>query len=285
MSSDKLEAYRHSGKYTAQGLLLPIAAAAIVAYPLGLIYSLLIGRIPFIYVNVLITLGYGFLLGWITRHFVRRGLVRHPGLALLCGALAGAIGLYFDWNGHLRVVFQGGPWLYLPDEMANVIPFLYEQGSWGLKSGGNVTGLALVTVWAAEAAMIIGVAAYLPWRFVALTPFSEKHQVWLEEHKTIDTLHAFTDAAHLAALKAGDLLPLTAAKPRAEDDAMFTRLTLKRSSQCDTFCTVRVQNVTLEWDKKGNVKEKVSDLSGDLVLPASMFELMAQFELLKPTKS
>jgi len=285
MSSEPLEAYRHTGKFTWPGVLLPVLVAAAIAYPLGLVYSLLIGRIPFIYVNVLITLGYGLVFGWISGRLVQAGKVRNNALALLVGALAGIVGLYFDWNGHLRNIMQGGPALYSPGEVLGVIPFLYDHGSWGLKSGGNVTGPALAAVWLAEALLIVGLAAYLPWRFVNRTPFCEQDQVWLRDRKVVDTLGAFTDPAQRAALAAGDITPLTQARPRAEDDAAFTRLLLKRADRCGTFCTVRIQEVRHHWDDKGRVKETAKDLTGDLVLPSAHFDLITKFESLPITKA
>lgn len=285
MSTAPLEVYRHSGRFTPSGLVLPLVGAAAFAFPLGLVYSHLIGKIPFIYVNVLITLGYGLSLGWIARLFVRAGRVRNPAMALLIGGLGGLLGLYFNWSGHLRVIFQGGPWLYGPEEILNVIPFLYGHGSWGLKSGGNVTGAALAAIWSLEAVIIVGAAAFLPWRFVARTPFSEADQAWLDQRLVIDTLQAITDPAARAAVATGDLAPLASLPARAEDDAQFTRLVVRRHPTASALCTLRVQDVHLTWDANNRVKERTIDLTGERVLPAAQAGLLARAQQIAPAKA
>ena len=282
MNADTLEAYRHSGKFRAEGLVLSVAAAAALGFPLGLAYAYLLRWVPFIYVNILATFGYGFVFGWVTTRILKASQMRNAALAALCGLAAGLLALYGEWSGHLHTLFEDAPWFFRPDQIVRTIPLLYEQGTWGLRSGGNVTGIPLALVWVAEAGIIVGLAALLPFTFVRDTPFCEKTKAWLDEEKKINTLETFTDPAHLAALKAGDIMPITQAKPKADNAAVFTRLLLKRSPKCNLFCTLRVQDITVSIDRKGNVKEKVRDLTRDLIIPASMFDLMTKFEDFKP---
>lgn len=280
--SDTLTAYRHSGKFNAPGLVLSLVAAAAVGFPLGLAYAYLIRWIPFIYVNFLVTLGYGFAFGFMTTWILKASQVRNTALAGLTGLMVGVIAFYCEWSGSLHALFDEAPWFFRPDQVVRGMQILYEEGSWGLRSSGNVTGIPLAIVWLIEGGIIVGLSAGLPWSFVRDTPFCEKSKVWLDEEKKIDTLESFTDAGQLAALKSGDLMPLTAAKPKADNAAVFTRLLLKRSPNCKTFCTVRVQDVTVSIDNEGKVKEKTEDHTADLILPASMFDLVVKFEEFKP---
>ena len=280
--SDTLEAYRHSGKFNAAGPVLGVAAAAIVGIPLGLAYSYLIRWVPFIYVNFLATLGYGFAFGWMTTRILKFTHVRNTVLAALTGLAAGLVALYGEWSGHIHTLFEDAPWFFGPEQIMRGMQYLYENGSWGLRSGGNVTGIPLAMVWLIEAGTIVACAALLPFTFVKDTPFCEKTRCWLDDEKKIDTLETFTDDAQLAALKAGDLMPLVDAKPKAANAAVFTRLLLKRSPRCTVFCTLRVQDVSISIDSDGKVKEKTEDHTGDLIIPASMFDLIAKFEDFKP---
>jgi hypothetical protein len=280
--SDTLEAYRHSGKFNLSAVGLSLGAAAVAGFPLGLAYSYLIRWVPFIYLNMLATCAYGGVFGWMTMRLLKAGQVRNTGLAALCGLGAGLLALYGEWSGHIHTLFDEAPWVCTPEEILRGMKILYEEGSWGMKSGGNVTGIFLALVWIAEAGLIVGFAILLPWAFVKDTPYCEKSRRWLDEQKKINTLETITDPAQLAALKAGDIMPIVSAKPKADNAAVFTRLLLKRSAQCPVFCTLRVQNITISIDKKGNVNEKAADLTGDLIIPASMFDLMAKFEEFKP---
>ena len=281
MSADTLETYRHSGKFNAPALGLAVGAAVAVGVPLGLAYAYAVRWIPFIYINFFVTLGYGFAFGWLTTRILKAGHVRNTMLAALSGLAAGLIALYCEWSGHIHVVFEDAPWFLRPDEVVRGVKLLYESGSWTFHNQA-VTGIPLAIVWLIEAGIIVGLAAAMPFGSVGDTPYCEQSKCWLDEEKKIDTLETITDAAPLAALKAGDIMPIVQAKPKAEGAAVFTRLLLKRSEKCQKFCTLRVQDITVSIDSKGNVKEKVENLSGDLIIPASMFDLIAQFEHFTP---
>ena len=281
MNADTLETYRHSGKYNALGVVLALGAGAALSFPLGLAYAYLIRWIPFIYVNFFATCGYGLAFGWLTTRILKGNRVRNTTLAALCGLGAGLLALYGEWNGSLHVVFNDAPWLLRPDQVVRGIKILYADGSWSFH-GSNVTGIPLAIVWVIEAGLVVGISFALPFTFVRDTPYCEQTRVWLDEEKKINTLETITDAAQLAALKAGDIMPIVHAKPKADNAAVFTRLLLKRSPNCSIFCTLRVQDVTVSIDNEGKVKEKTEDLTKDLIIPASMFALLTQFENFKP---
>jgi len=287
MSTDTLDTYRHSGKFTVQGLLLPVAAAAVVGFPLGLAYAYLVRWIPFIYVNVLVTFGYAFAFGWLTTRLLKTGRVRNTVLAATAGLVAGVLAVYWDWNGHVHVLFEDSPWFFLPGQILAAMGYLYDHGSWTIGHGGSpgdtVSGIPLAIVWVVEAGIIIGIAAYLPFKFVADTPYCETTGTWLDVTKNIDTLDSIDDPAQVALLKGGSLQPLLEAKARPVGSLIFTRLCLKRSAQPGPFCTLRVQKITIKIDKKGKSQETVKAYSGDLILPLSMFDLIAQFEDFKST--
>jgi len=287
MSSDTLEVYRHSGKYTTSGLLLPLAAAVTVGYPLGLAYAYLIRWIPIAYINLLVTFGYGFVFGWLTQRLLKSGRVRNKVLAGICGTLAGLIGLYWNWNGHLHVLFKDTIWFFRPDQIGQAMAYLYDHGSWTISSHGSeggepVTGLFLAAVWLAEAGVIVGASAFIPYSYISSTPYCEKSGAWLDQAKKIDTLESIDDTAQVALLQTGNLQPVLDAKPRADGARVFTRLCLKRAKQPTSFCTLCVIRVTRRTDKKGKVQETSKFLTGDFVIPSSMFDLLAQFEDFRP---
>lgn len=286
MSSDTLDTYRHSGKFTPQGLLLPIATAAIVGFPLGIAYAYSVRWIPLVYVNLLVTCAYGFAFGWLTKWLLQQGRVRNPSAAAACGFISGVIALYWNWNGHVHVLFPEGGWFFRPDQIARAMGYLYDNGSWtighGGSGGGAVTGVFLAIVWVAEAATIIGFATVIPYSFISSTPYCETTGAWLAANRNIDTFEVIDDPQKSAELKSGSLQPLIDAKAREPGSLRFTRLCLKRSPTIQTFCTVRVMRVTQKIDKKGKIQETVKSLSGDLVIPPDMFELITQFENYKP---
>ena len=285
MNSETFEVYRHSGKFGLHGPLLTLAIAAVAAFPLGFVYSYIVRWIPFIYVHVFATAGYGFAMGLVAGYGLRLGKVRNTTVAFLTAMVAGIIALYFAWSAHINATFHGAPILATPGEVLVAMRHLYEEGSWAMRGGGALTGIPLAIVWVVEALIIMGFVIGTAFFMIANTPFCELNQCWLDKEKKIDTLESFTDAEQVAAFKAGDLSPLAKAKPRTPGSPTFARLTLKHSPRCNDFYTVRIQDITIVRDKEGKPSEKVTDITKDLMLPHSMFELIAKFEGFKAAET
>ena len=191
MPSEIFDTYRHSGKYGLHGPVLTVVAALAVGFPLGFAYGYLMKWIPFIILRVFGTAGSGLAFGFLTMWLMKTGKVRSTPVAALCGAVAGLVGLYFVWNGHIHTLVNKAPLLCPPDTMVATMSYFYEQGTWGLRGSGNVTGIMLALVWAVEAAIIIGLSALIPFGTISDTPFCEKNQCWLDQEKKIDTLEEF----------------------------------------------------------------------------------------------
>ena len=277
MSFEPLPVYRHSGKFGIHGPIAAIVVAGAIGFPLGFVYAYAMKWVPFVYVNFLLTAGYGFAFGGATGLLMKWARVRNTPVALLSGLIAGLLALYFNWNGHIHALFDGAPALNSWQGILAGMQVLYEQGSWGLSHSGSVTGIPLAIVWVVEAIVIVGLAALISMAMVFDTPFCEKNQCWLDKEKKISTLQSFTDPEHVAALKAGDLGPLAQAKPRETGAMAFARLTLKHSPRTQEFCTVRVENVTVET-KNGETNERTQELTRDIMVPPATFELLSKFE-------
>ncbi len=281
MSPGASPLYKHSGRFSGTGLLLALAAPATVAFPLGYIYAYLIKYIPFIYLNFIITGGYGFASGAFTGWLLQRGKVRNNALAALAGVSAGFFALYFAWSAHIHSMFDHAPIVFYPEEILRGVNLLYQQGSWSLH-GSEVKGIPLAIVWAVEAAGIIGLSTITAYAMVSQTPFCERADCWLSKERTISGLDAFSDPTQIAAFQAGDVSSLSKAKLRTTGSATFGRLKLKYSDGCDEFCTLTVSNVTSATDSKGNVKERVKIIAGNILLPKSMLNTLGELDKPKP---
>lgn len=278
MSTASFEVYRHSGKFNTYGPIVAILAALGGGMVLGFAYAYIMKWIPFIYVNFLLTLGYGFVLGFACTAIVKASRMRNKTVAITTSVFVSLIAIYMAWNGHIHSLIDGAPLLCLPHQVWKIMQILYENGSWGLRSGGAVTGIPLAIVWVIEAGMIGGFIVFMVHSFIADTPYCEQSQCWLDEEKKISTLAAFEDPEQLARLKAGDLGPLSQAVPRPIGSESYARLTLMQSPSCDLFCTVRIENVTETTDKNGSTTEKAARLTDNLILPSAMSGLISKFE-------
>jgi hypothetical protein len=245
---------------------------------LGYAYAYFMRWVPFIYLNIFATIGYGALFGVLTGLLMKYGRVRNNAVTTITAAVVAFIALYCAWNGHIHATFRDAPILVFPDEMLYGMKQLYRDGSWGMSAGAPVTGVLLALFWVGEAAVILGMAVFVAFRMISELPYCETSRCWLEKTKKIDTLGTFTDPAQRAAFKSGDLGPLTQAQRRPENAAQWTRIVLKHSPNCQVFNTVRLQEVTLQFDKKGNPKQSAKNLTRDLILPPDMFGLITKFE-------
>jgi hypothetical protein len=281
MSSNIHPFYSHSGKFGLHGPILALAAGVIVAFPLGIIYSYLIKWIPFIYLNMFITIGYGFAFGLMTGALMKFAKVRNLPVALVTGLAVGLFAWWGSWNGCARALIGSrAPWILTPHQMSLFIKVLYQEGSWGIgfSSSAPVTGVLLAIFWLVEGAVIVGLCTFASYLAIARTPFCELHDCWLSKEKKIDKLDAFVRPEHLEAFKAGDITPLDQSQPRVPASGRFARLTLKHSDTCHDFCTLSIANVTLAPDKKGNLKEKEEELMTNLLVPKSMFDYLSKFD-------
>lgn len=268
--------YRHSRKFGAHGPLLNLLVAVAVGFPVGLIYAYITTWLPFVYLNALITVGYGALVGVVGAEIMKRCRVRNNAVAVVGALASGLVVLYFIWSAHVHVTYKGAPILSGPAAILEAMRDLYARGSWTLK-GTVVTGIPLAIVWAVESVIIVGMTTLVAATNIADTPYCEENQCWLDQEKTIDTVSAFTDPEQLSSLKQGDLRPLTQAQPKAPDALKWTRLTLKHSSKCQAFCTVRLSEVT-RTVKNGSTQDRALDLTGNLILPHSSLALLTRFE-------
>ena len=148
----------------------------------------------------------------------------------------------------------------------------------GFSSDSPVTGIPLAIVWIAEAGIIIGAGVFLAYGAVAHTPFCERHQCWLSEEKKIDKLDAFVLPDQIEAFKAGNIAPLEQAKPRVPASGRCARLILRHSPQCEEFCTLSIENVSVSLDKNGKQQEKTERLMTNLQVPKSLFDYLARFD-------
>jgi hypothetical protein len=277
MHATTIHAYKHSGKFSFAGPVAAIAIALIAALPLGMVYAYAVKWIPIVYLNVLMTAGYGLAFGAMTMWVLKRTKVRNTAVAALVALIVGLIALYGAWNGHFHALWEDPPLVAPPLAIWVLMQVLYEAGSWSLRGSDNVSGIPLAIVWIIEGGVILVLTVVTAAEKIRSTPFCEATQRWLDRERKLDTLAPFSDPAQLAALKSGDVAPLLDAKPRESNSPAFARVTLRDAEGCDTFCTMELENVTVTRDSEGKQKEKTDSITGQLVLPHAMRDLVEKF--------
>src|SRR5512140_1469957 len=139
--------YRPSGKFGLSSLLwtplfgIPAAVAVAAAYAYATLYIPLFGV-----GSVLLTAGFGLLVGVIAAAGIGRGKARHPGLATLLGLGVGLVALYASWAVWIFAFFRRSgaevalaDLLLQPGPLWRIIGAVNAQGAWSIK-GSTPTG-------------------------------------------------------------------------------------------------------------------------------------------------
>ena len=175
--------YRHSGKAPVLGLIL-MGIAGFVAVPiLGLIYGYLLRYIPFIYINILIVVGYAYAVSFVISKVAKYGRVRNMLLIGLAGFFFGLLADYIGWVSWIAAMSGDPSYLiafFFPLDVFTIITEIAKEGAWSL-SGTTPTGAFLYFVWFVEACIVIGGSTYLSIKALAETPYCEDSDIWADK--------------------------------------------------------------------------------------------------------
>jgi hypothetical protein len=247
---------------------------------LAIVYAFAIHYIPFVYLNLLMTLGMGMVVGWVVSREAKGSRIRHGILPALIGFACGFSGLYVAWAADLiaRIgVPQGqSPLVGLdPRVMASYMTVFYENGLWTIGKNGNaVSGLPLLAIWLLEAGVIVGLAGLVPWSDFKQNVYCEACDQWTRSEKDVarlqetggDDLPGRILAGNIAAL--GDV-------PRAPPDAMqFLRVNVWCCETCTGTNALELERVTIKLDKENKPSEKTASLISRLLISDADVELV-----------
>lgn len=285
--------YKPSGKFSLI-FILNLLLVSVTAFPiLGLLYAYCIWYIPFVYVNFFITLGFGFLIGFVTALFViKKGKVRNPFLGLFIGLIAAFFALYFHWAIWIDLVINAGEsygsdrigitvsnieflqvfsLIFRPDLVFEYISQINEYGTWGIR-GATASGAFLWVVWSIEFSIVIAISGFLSY-LEAKKPFSESTNSWYEEI-TLPALSYIKDQQQMIA----DIL--------ASNHSSFDLLSKSIDSESDSHSVftlyksksgknyLSVDNKTSKVDGKGNIKFDSDEIVEYIAISSELSKLL-----------
>jgi hypothetical protein len=270
--------YRESGGVTVAGLAAGIGGGLVAAVVLAFAYSYLISYIPFIFLNILCTVGYAFALGASVAALFRWGKTRNSTVGMFVATVVALASYYLSWAVWLSIVVSGGgfsisSWALAADPLGlwEVLQAVNERGVWtiGHGHGGSqnkdaVSGVLLWLCWGAEAVVVLAVAPVAAWKGLTAHPFCESCRTWCAEERGVALIRAAESDELKRRFEAKDFLYLKTVGPRAEGDLDWCRLDLHRCPGCGRTNTLSVQRDKLKVDRKGkqtvNSKEVLRDL-------------------------
>jgi hypothetical protein len=239
------------------GVLVGLVAGAVAAIVLAVLYAYGTIYIPVVQLEVLLTALFGAAIGASTAGAMHAFKVRSRVVIVGASLVLGVFGWALSWLPWLHATFARmdmhlsfDPWT-----LSQAIAAIYENGTWsiGRSSTTAVSGGLLGIVWAAEAAIIVGLSTFVGVSKSADRVFCEKCDSWctvLPDRARFDVGAA--DQLRTALLGEADLAVLQSAPvPTAAD--RWLSLTLGFCPRCGETNVIAIDDVKQTADRNGNV--------------------------------
>lgn len=254
-----MQTYQLSSEKPILGILLTLVTSLLSCAILSFLYSLLIYYIPFIYVLFILTLGFGFVLGFLIALGAQYGHVRDAKFVALCGIVFGIVGVYASWAVWLS--YSGSALIWHPLDIIEIIPEIAYEGVWKIGSF-KPTGILLYGVWGLEALMIVVTSWLGAMGTYADAAYCEHCRAWIKLDDTykidlenIDTHH---ERHKIEKLDFESLKKLKKYQKSNASDAVpppMTQLNLKKCSSCANLCLMDITEITFSVQKQGSSSE------------------------------
>jgi hypothetical protein len=268
--------YEHSGKFGLIGPIYMFIFGAVGTLVLSAIYGYAIYYIPFIYLNFLITLGFGACVGILVGYGGKLGKVRNSGLLLIFGLIFGILAEYAGWVSWVFAFSKQQALALHPLDIFAVVMLVGQEGAWSI-FGWTPTGAALFAIWGIEAIMVIGTSALASWGVVSSTPFCEHCNRWVEDRNSITPLEPIVDPDQFKSKleRSGAEVVKALKKINAGNDA-YTQLDLINCPGCEYSYYLSLKSINVEVDSKGKEKKDENDIVENYILTTDSYRTISQ---------
>lgn len=277
--------YTPTGKAPFSSLIITIVLGTIAGIILAAAYVLLQWFIPIVYFNFIITLGFGFGLFYALDFLHKNGKIRNLKFAILSAIIAAIVGYYIHWALFVSLMFNtdgtiGDIWLsssfdsegfmyflLYPSELFEAVAFLNEIGTFSLKSS-VVSGAFLWVIWAIEAVVMIAFPIVLLTGGQSTKPFSEVQNSWMDS-RTLNGIFPFVQDKDILKrdFEQGNVDAIRTPLTDEEIGDQFMVASVYELLD-DPHQYITITNVSLEYDKKGEVKRKEDIVLKYFCMPA-----------------
>jgi hypothetical protein len=199
--SRELNFYKPSGAAPASGVVATLVGGVLLGSLLGAVYAFVNHHDPLMYLNVLLLLFFGAVLGGTVSKGVRQFRIRNPFIAFAIAFVVFVVAYAVHWFFYLATVavdWEGGSsfdisaivglaffFMQQPAEALGFLRELNSQGVWSLtslssrSSGISPKGIVLTVIWVVEALALFYYSVSGPWE-EACKPYSERQDKWMD---------------------------------------------------------------------------------------------------------
>ncbi len=280
--------YKHSGAVTLHGAGLAGAVGIVAAIVLGSIYAYADLYIPIIYLNLLLSAGFGAGVGAIAALVMRWGKVRNVPVALAIVGVLTVAAYFVSWVVWICAVLdrfsdQPRPFSQVdlalhPGMLLRTILAINEIGTWSMghsyssTSSGkeNVSGVMLWLAWAGEAVLIFGASLKVTQWLVSDLPFCERCQAWCTPALDVARFGPAARPEMLRRMVAHDFDWLySLGRPQA---GRWVSISHQACLTCGELHTLTVKDASRTVDKKGREKKAEKVVANKLLVTAAEVE-------------
>jgi hypothetical protein len=264
--------YRHSGAVPPTGILLAAILGTPTALILGALYGYGVYHIPYIYLNLFLTLALGFLVGTMTGLGAQLGNLRNDTVVKGLGVILGLVALYANWVAWIYAASEQTILTFEPPAIVAILREAAIDGVWSIFDWFP-TGPFLYGFWLLEAAAVLGVSVYAAWFRIGNVPFCERCRKWLDKPLTIGPLAPIFEIDRIrTSLEQGDARGLDELEPGLAEGGFYTDIELRQCPKCLQFHLLTVNSCKVTVDKKGKSSIKTEAIVRNLIVDSSMYE-------------
>ena len=273
-----MNTYQASGVAPVGGIVLCLLSGVVAGAVIGALYGALVAWIPFVYLNVLLTIGAGSLAGVAIAECAKLGKVRNATVLWTSGLISGLVLLYAAWAIYpaARLGFDNLLAAFHPNAIWRTMQQGFDHGFWtiGRGKGMVVDGWLLVFVWIMEAMTLVIMDAILA-HGVLVTPFCERCDTWTKTKEGVAQLANLPDGApELQQLMSGDFSVLESIPRKTSKVTDVLRLDLHVCTKCEQSNYLTLTRLERTKNKKGELETKENHLVFHLVVPTEQLGLI-----------
>ena len=283
--------YRHSGQFSAVGLLMAIFGSLIAAIILAAVYAYVDLYCPIVYVNFIATVVFGVAVGGVAGYLLRWGHVRNAQMTLALGIGVAIVALYASWVFWIYALLQKAtssvaPFNLLelgfrPDRVWLLISQISQVGTWSVGHLGSsqtaeaVHGPWLWGVWLIEAGLIVVLSVSTTRRLGSALPYCEMCQQWCGAGKRLFSTPPGDAATLKDRLEAKDFGFLISLGPDKKPlPSNWFEVYLYSCEKCRLLYALTINAVRLETDRKGKQQKKERIVIDKLLLTAKELQTL-----------
>ncbi len=212
MNETTVQWYVPSQDNTLLSKVLCFSFGLVLVYVLAFVYGIVCAINPAIYIGVLLAVGFGYLMGILYRVISKLCKVRDKKFVVRSGGVLAFLAVYFSWAAYLIYFFQEGDNLvasyflkfmlvFRPDFIFEILVEINREGMWEI-FGTPFSGLVLMFIWMAEAAIIIFMTVKLLNDYT-ISPFNARLNKWYGRYTMYDEFKSVPNTQYFMDLEGG----------------------------------------------------------------------------------